>query len=75
MKFVVAVKDHGTPCDVASLAKPLHDRTAELSRFDVSKRIKLASHTMLVSFVPGFGQRNTGNVVGTLDEKTVDKGM
>ena len=73
-KFLAAVKDHGTACDVASLAKPLHDRAADLRRFDVAKRVKLASHNLIVSFMPAFGHRHTGNVIGSVDEKTVDKG-
>ena len=73
-KYLIAVKDHGTACDVASLSKPLHDRTADLKKFDVTKRVKLVSHNMVVSFVPGFGHRQTGNFIGSLEEKTVYKG-
>ena len=74
-RYLTAVKDRGTACDVASMAEPLHARTAELRKFDVTKRIKLASNTMLVAFVPGFGRRNSGNVLGSIEEKTVYKGL
>jgi len=73
-KYLVAVRDNGTPGDVASLAEPLHGRLADLRKFDVTKRIKLASNVMVVSFVPGFGRRYTGNVLGSIEEKTVCKG-
>jgi len=74
-KYLIAVKDNGTACDVASLAEPLRARTADLRKFDVTKRIKLASNTMVVSFVPGFGRRYAGNVLGSIEEKTVYKGL
>ena len=73
-KYLAAVKERGSACDVACLARPLHDRVAELRRFDATKRIKLASHCIVVTFLPAFGHRHSGNVVGSLDEKTVDKG-
>ena len=74
-KYLVVVRENGTSCDVACLARPLQDRATELRKFDVTRRIKLASHSMVVSFVPGFGHRQTGNMIGSLEEKTVDKGM
>ena len=74
-KYLIAVKDYGTAGDVANLAEPLRSRTADLKKFDVTKRIKLASNTMVVSFVPGFGRRQTGNVLGSIEEKTVYKGL
>jgi len=72
-KYLIGVRDNGTVCDVASLAEPLLSRLAELRKLDIAKRIKLASNVMTVAFVPGFGRRFTGNVLGTLDEKTVGK--
>ena len=74
-KYLLAVKDHGTVCDVASLAESLHGRVAELRKFDINKRIKLASNQIIVAFVPGFGRRYTGNVLGSIEEKTVFKGL
>jgi len=73
-KFLIAVKEDGSACDVARLAEPLHARTIELRKFDVTKRIKLASNKIVVSFAPGFGRRHTGNVLGSIEEKTLYKG-
>jgi len=72
-KYLVGVRDSGTACDVASLSEPLRGRLADLRKLDVAKRIKLASNVMTVTFVPGFGRRYTGNVLGSVDEKTVGK--
>jgi len=74
-KYIISVRDNGTACDVASLAEPLHARTVDLRKFDVAKRVKLASNIMVVSFVPGFGRRHTGNILGLVEEKTVYKGL
>ena len=74
-KYLITVKEHGTSCDVASLSESLHSRAADLRKFDVTKRVKLASNNMVVLFVPGFGRRHTGNVIGLLEEKTVHKGL
>lgn len=73
-QYIISVRDNGTPCDVASLAEPLRARSQELKKFDVAKRIKLASNNMVVSFVPAFGRRHTGNLLGSLEEKIVFKG-
>jgi len=73
-KYLTVVKDHGTAVDVARLTETLHGRTADLKKFDVTKRIKLASNMMVVCFVPGFGRRYSGNVLGSIEEKTVYKG-